>query len=88
MLLDYRDIFSKNEFDIGLAPKVKYEIRLTNDTLIKQRHRRIPPAMYEEVRQHLQHLEQCGIIQRSCSLWAAPVVLARENYECVLTIGN
>ena len=34
LLLDYRDIFSKNVFDIGLAPKVKHEIRLTNDTLI------------------------------------------------------
>ena len=37
--------------------------------------------MYEEVRQHLQHLEQCGIIQRSCSPWAAPVVLALKSSD-------
>ena len=27
----------------------------------------------------MQHLEQCGIFQRSCSPWAAPVVLAPKS---------
>ena len=46
-----------------------------NKIPFKQRHKRIPPAMYEEVHEHLKQLQEVGIIRNSNSPFASPVVL-------------
>ena len=79
LLWEYRDTFSRDEFDIGHTPTIKHRIDLLDETPLKQRHRRIPPAMYEEVRSHLQQLKEGGIIQESSSPWSSPVVLVRKK---------
>ncbi len=79
LLLQYRDVFSEGEFDIGCTTTVKHRIDLTDTTPFKQRHRRIPPNMYEEVREHLRQLQEAGIIRKSNSPFASPVVLVRKK---------
>ena len=54
-------------------------INLTDDTPFKQRHRRIPPAMIDEVRAHIEQLASGGIIRPSHSQWASNVVLVRKK---------
>ena len=75
----YNDIFSKSDTDIGYTSLVKHRIDLTDETPFKQRHRRIPPSMLEEVRNHLQQLLSAGIIRRSHSPWSSNVVLVRKK---------
>ena len=79
LLLEYQDIFSKGEDDIGFCPHVKHRIDLIVETPFKIPHRRIPPSMFKEVKQHLKQLLACGIIRRSFSPWASPVVIARKS---------
>ncbi len=79
LLWTYQDTFSKNDFDIGRSTIVQHRIDLTDDIPFKQRHRRIPPSMYEEVRDHLRHLLEGGIIRESNSPWASAVVLVRKK---------
>ena len=79
LLLQFRDVFSEGEFDIGHTTTVKHRIDLVDETPFKQRHRRIPPAMYDEVREHLRQLQEVGIIRRSSSPFASPVVLVRKK---------
>jgi transposase InsO family protein len=79
LLKRYPDIFSHGEDDIGHTDAVRHRIELTSDIPFKQRHRRIPPSMYEEVRNHLHQLLAAGIIRRSHSPWASPVVLCRKK---------
>ena len=52
---------------------------MTDDRPFKQRHRRIPPAMIDEVRAHIEKLASNGIIQPSHSPWASNVVLGRKK---------
>lgn len=47
------DIFSSNECDVGHTDRLLHEINLLDDHPFKQRHHRIPPSMYQEVRNHL-----------------------------------
>ena len=63
LLLRYKDIFSQGVFDIGHTTTVKLRIDLMDKTPFKQRHRRIPPAMYDEVREHLKQLLEVCIIR-------------------------
>ena len=79
MIKKYEDIFSKSNTDIGHYTKVKHQIHLSNETPFKQRHRRIPPAMLSEVRNHLQDLLAADIIRPSCSQYASNIVIAREK---------
>ena len=65
LLSKYRDIFSLDEYDIGHTDTIQHHIYLSDEVPVKQRHRRIPPNMYDEVRSHLLHLKNTGIIRES-----------------------
>lgn len=72
-------VFSQNATDLGHTSAVKHAIKLTDDTPFKMRHRRVPPGQYEEVRQHLKEMLDCGVIRESHSPWSSPVVLVRKK---------
>lgn len=75
----YEDVFSKHDEDIGHSSMVHHRMELSDSVPFKQRHRRIPPAMLDEVRGHLQQLPSGGIIRKSHSPWSSNVVLVREK---------
>ena len=79
LLNRHRHIFSTGDTDIGFTNWVRHRIELTDATPFKQKHRRIPPSMFEEVRNHLQQLLTAGIIRKSRSPWASNVVLVRKK---------
>ena len=79
LLKNHEDIFSTGETDIGHCTFFKHEINLTDDRPFKQRHRRIPPAMIDEVRAHIEQLASSGIIRPSHSPFASNVVLVRKK---------
>lgn len=79
LLLTHEDIFSTGDTDIGHCTFVKHMINLTDETPFKQRHRRIPPAMIDEIRAHIEQLEASGIIRPSHSPFASNVVLVRKS---------
>ena len=79
LLKNHEDIFSTGETDIGHCTFVKHEINLTDNRPFKQRHRRIPPAMIDEVRAHIEQLASSGIIRPSHSPFASNVVLVRKK---------
>jgi hypothetical protein len=58
---------------------VRHRIDLTNDLPFKQKHRHIPPTMYEDVRDHIHQLLASGIIRQSHSPWTSNVVLCRKK---------
>ena len=65
---------------------IKYRIDLVDNSPFKQKHRRIPPAMIDELRRHIEELLSSGIIRKSKSPWASNVVLVRKkigNLGCV-----
>ena len=79
LLLTWEKVFSKNDYDLGRTSLVKHQINLTDEKPIKQRHRKIPPSMYEEVRSHLKQMLDSGVIRESHSPYASPLVLVRKK---------
>ena len=79
LLCDYSETFSKNYLDLGKCNILKHVSQLTDHQPFKERYRRIPPHLFEEVKQHLQEMVEVGAIRRSFSQWASVVVLVRKK---------
>ena len=71
--------FLSASVDLGRTDLVKHHIRLRDNTTFKERHRRIPPTMVEDIRQHLQEMLDLGVILRSENPFASNVVLFRKK---------
>ena len=79
MLNRWKHIFSKGPTDLGCTDLVEHEIHLNDPTPFKDPYRRIPPAMFEEVRQHLKEMLDAGAIRESMSPFSSNIVLVRKK---------
>lgn len=79
LLSKFNSLFSKGDTDIGYCPYVEHRIELNDESPFKQRFRRIPPSMLDEVREHLEQQLSAGIIRRSHSPFSSNVVLVRKK---------
>jgi len=78
VLLDFVDTLQIDDLDVGYATKLKHQIP-DNDVPVTSPYRRIPPSQLEEVRKHLQELQDKDIIQPSTSPYSSPIVLVRKK---------
>lgn len=80
LLLSYADVFSKGKRDIGkCSAGVQHRIPLKAEaTPIKQQLRRVPFAYQEGVKSDLKAMLEDGIIEKSNSEWASPLVIVRK----------
>ena len=76
---EYAHIFALESLDMGHTSMVKHEIKLDNYTPFKERYRRIPPHLFDEVKNHLKEMIEVGAIRKSNSPWASAVVLVRKR---------
>ena len=76
---EYAHIFTLESLDMGHTSMVKHKIRLDNYTPFKERYHRIPPNLFDEVKNHLKEMIEVGAIHKSNSPWASAVVLVREK---------
>ena len=79
LLLNNKDVFSKDPQDLGFTQTVEHEIPLVESVPFRMPYRRIPAGQFQEVRQHLDDLKQSGVIQPSQSPYASPIVIVRKK---------
>jgi len=72
-------IFAKSDLDLGYTDVLKHRIRLDNHEPFKQRFRRIPPGMIEEIKQHLKQMLDIGVIRKSHSPYASNILPVRKK---------
>ena len=75
----YDDIISKNSGDIGKTMLVEVEIDTGNHPPIASKPYTLPLKHYDWVQKEIETLERAGIIERSISPWASPVVIVPKK---------
>ena len=75
----YDDIISKNSSDIGKTMLVEMEIDTGNHPPIASKPYTLPLKNYDWVQKEIETLERAGIIERSISPWASPVVIVPKK---------
>ena len=78
-LREFADIFALDSNELGCTKAAEHNIVVDDETPIKERFRRIPPHMVEEVREHLKVMLDAGAIAPSDSPWSNAVVLVRKK---------
>ena len=71
----YKDIFSTDSSDIGKTPLIEMEIDTSDRPPITQRPYTLPLKHATWVQKELEILEKAGVIVRSVSPWASPIVI-------------
>jgi transposase InsO family protein len=75
----WKEIFAASPTELGTAKGVKHSITLTDPAPFKDRPRRVPPGMLNEVREHIRDMLACGAIRNSSSPWSSNIVLAKKK---------
>ena len=79
MLLKYESIITRGPTIIGNCTLLTHRI-YTGDTIpIRMAPRRIPYFQQDEVQQDISAKEAAGIVRKSTSLWAFPIVVVRKK---------
>ena len=76
---EYNDIFSKDSSDIGKTPLITMEIDTGDSPLVCQRPYNLPLKHIDWVQKELDTLEKAGVITRSVSPWASPIVIVPKR---------
>ena len=76
---EFEDIFSKSSEDIGHTPLVTMDIETGDSPPICQKPYSLPLKHVEWVQKELEILERAGVIQRSMSPWASPIVIVPKK---------
>ena len=78
---EFEDIFSKNSTDIGRTPLITMDIDTGDSLPVCQRPYNLPLKHREWVQKELETLERAGVIVRSISPWASPIVVVPKKTE-------
>ena len=79
LLAQYPDLFAQHDNDLGHTTLVTHKIPLVDETPIKEKVRRIPHGMFEEVRKQIEQMLTTGVIRPSHSSWNSNIVLALKK---------
>ena len=73
------EAFSKNNEDIGRTKLVKMDIDTGDSPLVSSRPYTLPLKHYEWVQREIESLEWAGVITKSMSKWASPIVIVPKS---------
>ena len=79
LVLSYHDVFVLEKNKLGCTSTVEHEIHIIDSEPFKERFRRIPPLLLEEVRGSLRDMLDAGAIHPSQSPWCNAVMLVRKK---------
>ena len=79
MLMKYEDMFSKDSSDIGEIKDFKMKINVVDDVPVNAAYRKIPPHLYNEVKNYVEDLRTNGWIRESYSSYSSPIVCVRKK---------
>ena len=79
MLLEMKDAFAKDKYDIGSIDELKMKIDLKDDEPVRRSYVSIPKPLYKQVRDHVEDMLARGWVRQSHSSYSSPIVCARNK---------
>ena len=80
-ILQNFNIISKSSSEIGTTPLISMDIDTGDSPPVSQRHYTLPLKCHEWVKSKIETLEDTGVIRKSFSPWASPIVVFPKKSE-------
>ncbi|MCP4599592.1 MAG: hypothetical protein GY847_03470, partial [Proteobacteria bacterium] len=81
LLMQYQDVFSKDDNDLGRCALIKHRIHTGDAAPISQRPYRTPYAKRELIKREIKHMLEAGVIEESHGPWSSPIVIVENQTE-------
>ena len=78
-LAEYHDIFTLEDKEMGCTEAAEHKIEVTDLKPFKETPRNVPPGLLQEVKDHLNHMPDVGVIKPCKSTWSNAVVLVQKK---------
>ena len=79
LLAKYHDIFALEDGEMGCTEAAEHKIEVTDQKPFKERLRNILSGLLNEVKDHLNHMLNVGVIKPSKSVWSNSMVLVQKK---------
>lgn len=79
LLGKHQGVFWKSDLDLGYTTSVTHSIPTGDAPPIKQRHRCVPPQIFQQFKKHIQDFVSQGVLRESRSPWASPAVIVLKK---------
>ena len=79
VLWEEKEVFSSSESDIGDIKEFQMSINIEDSVPVTSAYRRIPPHLYQEVRNYVNDLLTNGWIRESFAAYSSPIVCVRKK---------
>ena len=79
LLENFQDVFSKHDFDLGLAKGIKHSIDTGDAPPLRQPPRRLPMMQQEQADEEIDKMLKAGVIEPSTSSWSSPITLVKKK---------
>ena len=79
LLYEYKDIFAKDDHDLGRTSQAVHTIDTGDARPIRQAPRRLPIHQKQEAEAPIANMLKRGVIEESNSPWASPIVLVKKK---------
>ena len=76
---EFQDVFSKDSVDLGKTPILKVDIPKGDSPPITQRPYTLALRHIQWVQEEIEILKKAGIIEKSVSPWASPIVIVPKK---------
>lgn len=81
LLNKFKGLIYREGDQLTNTDSITHEIRTTTDQPIHAKLYRLPPKHEEEVRRQVEEMEAQGIIRKSCSRYASPIVVVAKKLD-------
>ena len=65
LLAEYHNIFTLEDGEMGCTKAAEHKFKVTDPKPFKERPQNIPTGLLDEVKEHLDHIQQVGVIKPS-----------------------
>ena len=79
LLVDFSDILSRDEFDMGLTDLIQHDIDTGQERPVRQQLRKTPMVHNQIIETHIQSMLKQGLIEPSHSDWSSNIVLVLKK---------
>ena len=79
LLLEFPDVFSKDDFDLGCLKGVEHKINTYDEIPVTEKFRCTPLQFQKQEQEYIEKLLKQGVIEPSASEWSAAPVLVRKK---------